>query len=111
MTGASRATSSPRSSNSVPVIQEELGAEGLVLDTFEEDSNTCYDLGGSTSLAAGSDTANITRGNAFAHVESVEIIPKRNKERKVLLNPMTVLFPESKYNVDLPSHRRVLVGH
>ncbi len=99
MAAASPSPPSPRRPNNVPVIQEEVETEEL--DTFEDSrtlNTTCYDLGGDAMV---DDTGSITRGNAFAHVESVEIIPKRNKDRKVLLNPMTVLFPESKYKIDM----------
>ncbi len=65
-------------------------------------NETAYDLG------APPDTGGM-RGNAFAHIESVQVIRRKKKkkgqrvanedkfEKKFLLHPMTILFPESKF--------------
>ncbi len=64
-------------------------------------NETAYDLGGPATGGM--------RGNAFAHIESVQVIKRKKKkkgqrvanedkfEKKFLLHPMTILFPESEF--------------
>lgn len=72
------------------VDSEEFENEGPEpIDTRLNDAATdsSYDLGGKPRG---------TSGNAFAHIETVEIEGKRKRPTKTLLHQMTVLFPESK---------------
>jgi ABC-type multidrug transport system, ATPase component len=70
------------------------------IDHEESDYSAAVGAAAPAPPAAYDDSNNAlmgTKGNAFAHVESVQVLSStRSKSSRVLLHPMTVLFPESK---------------
>jgi ABC-type nitrate/sulfonate/bicarbonate transport system ATPase subunit len=66
-------------------------------DETEHESDDGVLSGEHSSSSNDNPVARGTRGNAFARVESVQVVSSTSrKPNRVLLHPMTVLFPESK---------------